>query len=292
MPLLVSELVDEVNDTLHSYVRDQDQVTSLATPMAADDLSIVVDDANQLSRGLVQIEDEMVYVKTVDAASGLVLLEPWGRGQSGSTAAEHAAGVKVTNSPIYPRQRVKDVVAGVIHEIFPDVFAVATSYVTPIPATTHYELDADTHAVISVENQALGPSGEWFPVRRWRQNRTASAVELEILHSVYPGDQRVRVTTMRTAPLFLEFSTDLEEYGYTAAIRDLVILGATSRLMAYTEPSRVQVTAVESHGRSASVPAGSAISISRYLYGIFKQRVEDERRQLLQRYPIAAHSTR
>lgn len=292
MSLLVSSLVDEINDVLHSYVRDQDQVTSLSSPMTDDAVSIVVDDANQLSRGLVQVDDEMIYIKTVDAASGLVLLEPWGRGQAGSTAAAHAAGAKVTNSPIYPRVRVKDVVQGILHEIYPDVFAVTTTLISPSPAVSNYELPADTHQVISVESLAFGPSGEWSPVRRWRQNRTASTVELEILQPVYVGTDHGRVTTMRNAPLTVDFDTDLEDYGYTAAIRDLVVLGATSRLMAYTEPSRVQVTAVESHGRSASVPAGSAMSLSRYLYGLFKQRVEDERRQLLQRYPIAAHRTR
>lgn len=292
MALLISDVVDEVNDALHSYVRDQDQVTSLAVPMVAADLQLIAGDANQLSRGLIQIDDEVMYVKTVDAANNLVLLEPWGRGESGSVAADHAAGAKITTAPIYPRVRVKDVVAGIVAEIFPAVYGVQTTLLTPNPAVTNYSLPADAHQVLAVEWQEPGPTGMWTPVRRWRANRTATTVELEILQSVFPGQDRVRVTTMRAAPVGLTFATDLETYGYTQSIRDLLVLGATSRLLAYTEPSRVQVHAVESHARSAVVPAGSAIAASRYLYGLFKQRVDDERRQLLERYPTLTHRTR
>lgn len=290
--LSVPTLVDEVLDTAHGYVRSQEQSTSLATTMTDTGLEFTVADATQVSRGLVEIDDELVHVATVDLANGTATVSPWGRGRSGSTAVTHLAGARVTQSPLYPRQRVANVVYGVLREIFPDVFAVAQTLLTINPVRTNYEMPADCWHIMNVEHNPPGPTGTWIPAKRWRQNKTPTTVELELFSSTWPGVDRVRVRYMRIPPAQVTGVDDLATYGYDNQIRDLIVLGALAKLMAFTEPSRIQAQTVESHGRSEAVPAGSAQTLSRFLYQLFRQRLDDERNQQLIRWPLQPHQTR
>lgn len=151
--LTVASLIDEILDVLHGYTRGQDQRTSLTSAVTATDLSFAVEDSGALSRGLVEIDDELVYVTQVDAATGMATIAPWGPGQSGTTASTHAAGAKVTQSPLYPRQRVASAVYGLLREIFPDVYAVGQSTLDINPVRTNYSLPGDCYHVLKVEWQ-------------------------------------------------------------------------------------------------------------------------------------------
>lgn len=290
--MLVSSLVDEVTETFRSYVREQNPTTALTDPMDDNDTTFTVDDATKVSAGLVQIDDEMVYVRSVDRSSDTVTLEPWGRGQSGSTAAAHSSGAKVTSAPTYPRSRVRDVISAVLSEIFPQVFAVSSTLISPNAAQINYDLPADCYRVLSVHYNPPGPTGSWIPLMRWRQNLNATDVELELFTSLTPGTDRVRVMYIKEPPSALAFSDDLETMGYPFSIRDLIIMGGLARLVSYTEPSRIQTNTVEGHARSEAVPAGSAMQLGRYLYQLFRSRLDDEARNLQQRYPTSLHFTR
>lgn len=290
--MLVSALVDEVVDTFRSYVRQQEPTTSLSMSIDADDVAFTVADGNQLGRGLAQIEDEMVYVSTVDRTTGAVSLESWGRAQSGSTAASHASGARITQSPLAPRSRVRDLVSQVLQEVFPQLFAVSSTTLDMNAAQLNYALPADVYQVLTVEFQPPGPSLSWIPVRRWRQNRTPTTVELEILSWTQPGTDTVRVFYQKNPPGALTMSDDLVTLGFPESIRDIIVLGVMARLLAFTESSRVQITAAESSARAEAVPAGSATSASRYFYQLFVARVSAESMNLQMRYPINTHFTR
>lgn len=293
MAMLVSSLVDEVNDSWKSYVRDQDQVTGLTGALNTSAISFVVDDVTQVAKGLLQIDDEMMQVRSVDRTTSTVTLEAWGRGRMGSVAATHAGGAQVTTAPLYPRVRVRDVISGVMQEIFPKLFSVAEIALTVSPARLRYSLPTDAYHVLSVSHNPPGPSLSWMPVSRWRQNKTPSLVEVEIISGVFPGSGRVRVFYIKTPPAQLVMSDDLETLGYPVSIRDVIVLGATARLAAFTETSRVQAgNRTEIVSRIESVPAGSAMALSKYLYQLFQQRLEDEAKNLQMRYPIVSHYTR
>lgn len=289
-PYTVSSIVGEVLDVLHSYTRDQDQHTSLATAITDTATSFTVNDSKLLSRGLVEIEDELVYASSVDSTNGAATIEPWGRGQSGSTAVAHSANARVTMAPLYPRIRVANVIAGVLREVFPRVFAVDETNLDITLAQTNYVLPTDAYQVLSVEWNLPGPSGMWAPVQRWRQNKPLAGVELEILSPVFPGSNQVRVKYMKRPPTEWSMADDLgTTYGYDHEIRDLIVLGAVARSLAYTGPSRLQVSSMEAHGRSADVPAEALDRLARSFYAQFRQRLEDERMQILLRHPIQPH---
>lgn len=292
MSMLVSDLVTETIESFRSYVREQPPTTALTAPIGNTDTTFVVADGMQIGKGLHQIDDEMVSVRSVDRTTNTVTLEPWGRGQSGSQAVSHSAGAKVTQAPNYPRTRVRDLLSGTIQEIFPDLFAVALTTLDINPAKVNYSLPADTWDVISVQFQPVGPSLSWIPVSRWRQNKTPTGVEVEVLSRVQPGLARVRVMYKKNPPGHLEFTDDLATLGYPESLRDVIVLGGTARLAAFVEGSRVQNQAQDPQVLRIAVPAGSAVNLSKYLYQLFRQRLEDEAMNLKARYPAVAHFTR
>jgi len=256
------------------------------------DTTFTVADASKLSTGLIQIEDEVLFVRSIDRASNTVILEPWGRGLAGSTATSHGIDARIINAPAAPRARVRDMILQVLHEIFPMVYAVDTAIISTNAAQVNYGLPNDVYSVLAVEYNPPGPTQSWHPLRRWRQNRTPTGVELEIISPTTPGNNRVRVHYIKNAPNSLDMSDDLEAMGYPPSIRELVTLGVAVRLAAFAESVRVQVTGPESAARAEVVPAGSASGLSRYLYQFFRQRLDDEARNTQQRYPIVTHFTR
>jgi len=292
MALLVSSLVDEVHDTWRSYVREQSPVTALDGSLTDSALTFTVDDATKISTGVLQIEDELVQVRSVDLTTRVVTLEPWGRAQMNSTAAAHADGAKITVNPSTPRARVRDIISDVVQEIFPTIFAVDDTTLDITPAVVNYDLPTDAYHVLSVQWQPAGPSLSWLPVPRWKQNKTTTTNEIEIISVVMPGAGRVRVFYQKNPPDQLTFTDDLSTMGYPVSIRGVIVVGALHRLAMFTENSRIQTGSVEAHTRAESVPAGSAIALSRYLYQVFRQRLEDEGRNLQMRYPIVSHFAR
>jgi hypothetical protein len=291
-PLTIPSLVDEVLDCVHGYSHHQEQRTSLASGIDSDDLSLAVDDINQISKGLIEVEDELMQVATVDSTNNLVSLEPWGRAQSGTTAVSHPADVRVTSAPLFPRQRARNAIFGVLRETFPSVFAVTSTLLDGSAVVTNYTLPSDCYHVLRVENHLIGPSGQWIPVKRWRQNKLPSSLELEVLSPVATGTDRIRVQYIRTPPTSFTSTDDLTTFGYDYQVRDLVVLGASAKLMAYVEAARVQTETMVAVGRADSVPAGAATAASKMLYSLYQKRIDDESRQLQMRYPIQPHFLR
>lgn len=292
-PMTIPSLIDEVLDVVHGYVRGQEARTHLTNSMTNSDLTFTVANPNKISSGLVEIDEEIMYVSLVDKTTGTVTVEPWGRGQSQTDAVSHLANARVTDNPLFPRQRVRNVIWGVLREMFPDVFAFGEVFENVNPVLTHYDMPSDCYHIMQVQWLLPGPTGLWAEASRWKQNKRAgSPVELELFSRVWPGSNRLRVQYMKTPPDSFGTTDDLAMYGYDLQVRDVIVKGTAANLMAYVEPSRVLTESVVSHGRSEAVPAGAAANISKYLYQLFRQRLEDERQQQLMRHPVQIHFTR
>lgn len=291
-PYTVRSIIEETRDVLHSYVRDQDQKTSLSAGITDTDLTFTVTASDLVTRGTVEIDDELIYVGSIDPTSGVAKIEPWGRGQSGTTAATHATNSQVTMSPLYPKHRLGNIVASVLREVFPWVFPVAQTELDINPSRTNYVLPTDAYQVLMVEWNWPGPSQMWAPVERWRQNKPVEGLELEVISGTWPGQGRVRVKYAKNPKTNWGLDDDLGVFGYDFEIRDVIVLGSVAKALAFTEPSRLQVQSVESHGRSEAVPAGSLADASRYMLALYRQRLDEERAQILLRHPIQPHRTR
>lgn len=290
--LTVTPLIDEVLGALHGYVRDQASVTTLTLPLTATSLAAAVSEGNQVSRGLIEIDEELIYINAGSASMlGQFTIPPWGRGQEGTVAAAHPADSKVTQSPLYPRRRVRDSIFWTLREMFPRVYGVADCLFDVDVVRTNYALPLDVWQVFAVEWHLPGPSFMWQPMKRWRVNHTATTQELEMMGMRWPGPGRARALYSKLPPDNYDVE-DLTTYGYTQNVHDILILGATARLLALTEPARLQVESVESHGRAEVVQGGSIIQTAQRLYSMFDRRVEQEAFRLQQRYTLQPHKTR
>lgn len=289
-PLNINRIVDETLDALYGYTRYQETVTALTTSLDTTATAFTVAEGNQVGRGLIEIGDEQMLVKAVDG-TGNVTLQPFGRAQGNTVAATHDPNTKVIMSPLYTRRRVKDVVFGVLREIFPSVYGVAEDVLNVSIVRTNYPLPDNCYDVLAVEWHLPGPTQMWTPLRRWRVNRRADGMEIELLGAFFPGQQRVRILYILDLPDQLT-SEDLSTLGYSQDVHDILVLGATARLLLYTEPSRLQMQAVSSHGRAEVVPAGALKALATDTYSLFQRRVQQEADRLLQRYATIPHFNR
>lgn len=292
MTLTVTSIVDEVTDTLRSYVRDQERATTLVADITDAATTLTVSDASEVSRGVIEIGDEAMRVSSVDGTTGTVTVAPWGRGWLGSTAAAHSANTMVRIAPTHPRARIADAVADVVQEIHPDLYGVKEALISPNAAQINYDLPTDVYQVIAAHYNPPGPSLVWEPLRHWRQYRRSGAVEFELLTAVTPGTDRVRLQYIRTPPDTVDLSTDLADYGYLPRIRGVIVLGTVARLVSFLEPARLQAAAPENLARAEAVPSGSATALARYLYQLYRARVADERKALLARFPTQQNWSR
>lgn len=288
--LTVSRLVDEVIDALHGYTRDQVQVTELVNSMAEDDLTFKVAETQQVGRGLVELDEELIYVRSIDTG-GNARVFTWGRGQQGTLASGHAVGSRVTMAPLYPRQRVRDAVFAVLRDIHPDVAPVGTQLLDVSPVRTNYPMPTNTYNILRVEWHPIGPSQMWLPVSRWRPNKTATTIELELLGPVWPGAGRARVLYLKELPTNFAADEDLSAIGYPQDIHNCVVLGATARMLALTEPARLQVQSVTSAAQSEFVPAGSTLNLAKFVFGLYQQQLDSLRRWYATRYPLSPKQT-
>lgn len=291
-------LVDEVIDSLLGYTRDLEQTTHLTAGCDADDLTLSVNDATRTSRGIVEIEDELIVVDSVDTMNGILTLAPYGRGHRGTTAASHAQNVRVAFAPRYPRQAVKRAINDTILSLRNWLFTVNRTTFDFTPAVMTYALPAGTINVLSVSYESLGPSGAWTPITRWRVDATADTGEyatgktIDILSLVDPGREVQVVYTAHPAP----FTSGSQEFtaatGLDEGAKDIVTYGALARLVGGVDAARLDVSSVEADQLDEPSPAGGGTSLAKFYLQMHYQRRAEERERLLATYSTQAHRTR
>jgi hypothetical protein len=293
VPTTFADLKNEVYGHAYGYARDQEQVTYLSVGINAIDTTATVADVNQLSRGIVEIEDELVWVLSKNTTSNTIVIAPWGRGYLGTTAAIHSANVRITSNPRFTRQMISRAINETILSVYPSLFGIGQTTFTWNASTTTYALAAAADRVLSVEWELPGPSNEWATVRRWREllSFDGGVNEVTINDGIVPG-RTVRVNyAKKTSELSLDADL-LTATGLAESCRDVIVYGALARLIMMSETGRLQSRAIESSESLEDVPPGTATTTGRRLYEMFQLRLAEERNRLLQRYPPAVHLTR
>ncbi len=103
-----TQLADRVESVLHAYTENTEPTTWLTSNATTTATTLSVHDASVIGRGYIQIDDEILFVHTTDNVANTLTLSPWGRGQRGTTIANHTSSSKVTVSPLFPRQEIKN----------------------------------------------------------------------------------------------------------------------------------------------------------------------------------------
>lgn len=298
----LADLKGRIKQALQGYTRNQEQITWLSMPALATDTSMTVDPgtAPALSRGLIEIDDELILLNTFNtqAATFSVAAGLNGRGVENTTAAAHAMNSIITMDPDFPNQRITEALNDTIRAVYPDIYGMVGTEFNYAAARFEYPMPADCDSVYKVTIETIGPSKVWKTGRRWRFNPQASThagdgsptgKSIQIMDPVVPG--RIVRVMYKKAPNVLVNNTDVYETvtGFDSRTTDMIIYGACWRLISSLEPARLAQKSVEATERAPLVPAGSAANASNMYYKMFTERFQQEVDRLHDLFPAYSH---
>jgi hypothetical protein len=287
-------LIEEVRMSLSGYGVDNDLVCSLSADIGVADLLIGVSDTSAVSRGIIEIDDEILYVKS--NSSGTLTIEPFGRGFKGTTAAAHTSGAMVSVNPTYPRSIVSREINNTIRAVYPDLFAVTSTDLTIDGINWQYELPSDMDRVLLVETRWTIEDG-WTPIREWDVTHSGYATDYASGKFISIGEPlaagMIVHVTYAKPPRLLSNSTDsFTATGLPSSARDVIVYGTAARLLPWLDTGRVPVETVMADLADANKPLGGAVSLAREMRQNYQIALRAERDQLLAKYPIKSRRTR
>ena len=160
MPTL-SEMVDDVKSNLIGYTLRQDRITYVtnAAGLTTTSSAITVGSADNLAKGIIEIDDELIWVDRFDKATNTMTVAPgFGRGYMGTTAAPHSQYAQVTLAPTFPRNSIKKAINDTINSYYPKLWSVASTTFTFNASQTTYALPDDAETVLYMSWQTTGSS--------------------------------------------------------------------------------------------------------------------------------------
>ena len=298
MPTL-NEMVDEVRSSLAGYTLRQDRITYLTTAINTTDTAISIGSSNNLAKGIIEIDDELIWVDNFSQASSVLNAAPgFGRGYQGTSPAPHSQYAQITLAPTFPRLMVKKAINDVINSLYPKLWSVASTTFTFNASQTTYALPDDVESILYMSWQTTGSSLEWLPINRWRADPMANVAAfntqntVNIYENIQPG--RTVQVWYTTEPNTLDSNTDdyADVTGLPASSVEVVILGACYKLLSYVDSGRINLSSAEADLNDTKIPSTAGVASSRYIYALYQQRLNDEALKLQDKYPIRIHYTK
>ena len=305
MPTL-SSMIDEVLINLAGYTYQQDRATYITQDVAATASTIAspiilqLASTDNIGKGAIEIDEELFWLDSFDRVSNTATIPPYGRGYLGTDVAAHTAGTKVTITPTFPRYVIKKAINDTIAAFGATIFAVkTTSFVFNAAQTTYAFNNLNIHNIMTIMWQDIGPSEEWFPIRRWSWDSLASttafgagAQTVTIGDFVQPG-RTVKVVYATDPEPFTSNSQDFAtQTGLPNSARDVAILGASYRLLTYLDPARASQVSPQADETDSKRPFGASQSATKQLYALYVQRLNEETARQQAQYPIRVHYSR
>ena len=373
-------MIDEVSMNLSGYTLQQDRATYLKTAIttttstSASPLIMSLGSTENLGKGIVEVDEELLWVDSYDRVGGTATISPYGRGYLGTTAATHTADSKVTIAPTFPRFAIKRAINDTISAVGSSIFAADTTTITSNAAVAAFRLPTtgttlNIRNILSIAYQSIGASKEWIPIRTWRFDGNANSTAFTSgqtisIYDVVPSGRTIQIVyskdptpftdsffsvsnkaltsnvatlttsaahgfavgdkvgvsgvdstfdgefTVVAVPTTITFTyaktaTDVisaavsptgkagltftTQTGLPESCKDLIILGATYRLLSNLDPARASMISPQADETDAKRPYGSSQSITRQVYTLFTQRLNEEIRNQQDRYPIRIH---
>lgn len=300
MPTL-NEMIDDVRGSLQGYTLRQDRITYVANPSGINttDTEITVGSASNLAKGVIEIDDELIWIDSFDKANNVLNVIPgFGRGFQGTNPAPHSQYAQVTLAPTFPRVNIKKAINDTINSLYPKLWATSYTTFTFNASQTTYPLPDDLESIIYMSWQTTGSSLEWLPINRWRADPMANTATfnttntVNIYENIQPG--RTVQVYYTTTPNTLDSSTDdfADVTGLPDTCADVVTLGAAYKLLSYLDAGRINLTSAESDLNDSKLPSTAGVSASRYIFALYNQRLNEEALKLQDKFPIRIHYTR
>lgn len=289
------QLVSRVKQNLFGFSLSQEAVSSLEADVTASAATFQADGETieEISRGLVEIDDELILVKKWDEGSSTVTVMGGtaGRGYLGTTAAAHSSGALIVSNPAFPRARIKEAINDVITSLYPDLVVFDTTEVTKVSAVFEYELPAEATDIWYVTGETIGPTKVWQPLANYRFNPKAntddfpSGKSIQLLDQITPG-QRYRIVYAKP-PATLSADADVfgTVTGYPDRIVDLVVYGACKRLLPAMHGARIQLQSMEPTERSQYVSSREIAAAVQTYAQLYAELLQEERSRQFSEVP-------
>ena len=306
MTTTLTDLINEVQINLAGYTYQQDRATHLTaavtttTSSSASPTVLTLGSTENLGKGVVEIDEELLWVDSFDRVANTATVSPYGRGYLGTTAATHALDTKVTISPTFPRYVVKKAINDTINAAGSTIYAAKVTTFTFNAAQTTYDFDGlNIQNILTIMWQSVGPSQEWLPVRRWSWDSKADATAFGATsQTVTIGDY---ITPGRTVKVVYStdptpFTTNAQDFstqtGLPESCKDVIVLGASYRLLTYLDPARASQVSPQADETDSKRPYGASQTATKQLYALYTQRLNEETQRQQTLYPIRVHYSR
>ena len=312
MTTTLSDMINEVSMNLSGYTLTQDRSTYLRTAVStttsssASPTSLSLGSTENVGKGIVEIDEELLWIDTYDRVGNTATVAPYGRAYLGTTLAAHAVDDKVTISPTFPRFSIKRAINDTINAVGSSIFAASTTTITSnaavaafrLPTTVTLDTTADSlkiRNILAVAYQSIGASKEWIPIRTWRFDSNANTTAFTSgqtisIYDVVPSGRTIQIVYAKDPEVFTTNAQDFStQTGLPDSCKDLVILGATYRLLSNLDPARAAMVSAQADETDSKRPYGSSQSLTRQIYALYTQRLAEEIKSQQDKYPIRVH---
>jgi hypothetical protein len=292
----LNDMIQEIRSSLAGYTLRQDRITYLNDAITTTDVNIKIGDSSNLAKGIIEIDDELIWVDRFDKTSNTMIAAPgFGRGYQDTSPSPHAQYAQVVLTPSFPRTVIKRAINDTISSVYPKLWAIYSTTFQFNASQTTYALPDDCENVIYMSWQTTGASREWMPINKWRQDLMANTAAfntqktVNIYSNIQPG--RTVQVWYAAAPQTMTSNTDnfADVTGLPETCRDVVTLGAAYRLLSYIDPGRINLTSAEADLADSKVPGAAGGNASKYIYALYQQRLQDESLKLSDKFPIRLH---
>ena len=312
MATTLTDMINEVSMNLSGYTLTQDRSTYIKTAVtavassSASPTTLSLGSTDNVGKGIVEIDEELLWIDTYDRVGNTATVAPYGRAYLGTTLAAHAVDAKVTISPTFPRFSIKRAINDTINAVGSSIFAASTTTITSnaavaafrLPATVTLDTTADSlkiRNILAVAYQSIGASKEWIPIRTWRFDSNANTTAFTSgqtisIYDVVPSGRTIQIVYAKDPEVF---TTNAQEFptqtGLPESCKDVVILGATYRLLSNLDPARASMVSPQADEVDNKRPYGSSQSLTKNIYALYSQRLAEEVRSQQDKYPIRVH---
>ena len=302
----LTDMINEVSMNLSGYTLVQDRatyltanVTATASTIAAP-IVLALASSDNLGQGVLEIDEELMWVDLFDRINNTATIPPYGRAYLGTALGAHTAGTKVTLSPTFPRFAIKRAINDTINALGASIFAASSTTITSSGSAIAYRVPTtgttlNIRNILSIQYKEIGSTQEWLPIRRYRLDGNANSTAFTSGQSlsIYDGIPAGRTVQIiySTDPVPFAASDDVftTKTGLPESCKDVVVLGATYRLLSNLDPARASMVSPQADEIDSKRPYGSSQSATKQVYALFNQRLSEEVKSQQSKYPIRIH---
>lgn len=286
----VGTVVDRTLRQLMSGTVEERNKTTLAINAATTTVTFQYDLSGIRPGGVIQLDNELMYVWEISAGSKSVTVE---RGWNGTVAAAHAASSVATVDPKFPRAQILEAMNAELDDLaspMNGLFQIKTLELNYNGTDLMVNLPTTDRIIDLISVSLRYISTDYIKVRRCRLIRDLPNDDFNTGYAIR-FDEQVRAGRMiivYKSP-FSNITTETQNIqnvsGLPTSCEDILILGSQIRLVG---PREIKRNFTESQGdtrRSDEVPSGSVSNSITNLLRMRRDRITSEAAKLMRQYP-------